>query len=288
MDDRELIATLRASQRNEITECLLYRRLAQGLGHEANSAVLERIANDELAHYEFWKTYTKEEIGPDRWRLFVYYWICRIFGLTFGIKLMERGEEQAQVIYRKLAPRISGVGRIVDDEDRHEHELLCLIDEERLKYVGSIVLGLNDALVELTGTLAGLTFALRNTQLVAMTGLITGIAAAFSMASSEYLSTKSEGGKNPIKSSFYTWTAYILTVLFLIGPYLLFRPLYLCLGLTVANALLVILIFTFYTSVARDLPFRKRFLEMAAISLGVAALSFGIGSIVRRFFGIEV
>ena len=45
---------------------------------------------------------------------------------------------------------------IVEDEDKHEQELIDLIDEERLRYVGSIVLGLNDALVELTGALAGL------------------------------------------------------------------------------------------------------------------------------------
>ena len=55
-----------------------------------------------------------------------------------------------------------------------------------------MVLGLNDALVEFTGALAGYTFALQNTLLVAMTGLITGVAASLSMATSEYLSTKSE------------------------------------------------------------------------------------------------
>jgi len=102
-----------------------------------------------------------------------------------------------------------------------------MIDEERLRYVGSMVLGLNDALVELTGALAGLTLALQNTRLVAMTGLITGVAGSLSMAASEYLSTKSEGGvKEPFRASVYTGFAYVLTVIFLILPYLLLIDLY--------------------------------------------------------------
>jgi vacuolar iron transporter family protein len=40
--------------------------------------------------------------------------------------------------------------------------------------------------------------------------------------------------------------------------------------------------------VARDLPFWRRFAEMAGISLGVAAISFGIGYLVRAVFGVDV
>ena len=53
-----------------------------------------------------------------------------------------------------------------------------MIDEEKLKYIGAVVLGMNDALVELTGTLAGLTLALQNEKLVGVAGLITGVAFA--------------------------------------------------------------------------------------------------------------
>jgi VIT1/CCC1 family predicted Fe2+/Mn2+ transporter len=57
-----------------------------------------------------------------------------------------------------------------------------MIEEERLEYVGAMILGLNDALVELSGSLAGFTLALQDSKLVAMVGMITGIAAALSMA----------------------------------------------------------------------------------------------------------
>ncbi len=179
--------------------------------------------------------------------------------------------------------------RIQKEENGHENKLLGMIDEERLKYVGSIVLGLNDALVELTGTLAGLTFAFQNSQLISLAGLITGIAASFSMGASEYLSTKSEGGgKNPRKASVYTTIAYMMTVLFLIAPFFLLANYYMALGVTVLNAVIVIFVFTFYVSVAKDLPFRRRFAEMTGISLGIAALTFLIGILVRIFLGIDV
>ena len=202
---------------------------------------------------------------------------------------MEKGEESAQVTYEKISKYVPDAENIIKDEDEHEKKLIDLIDEERLKYVGSMVLGLNDALVELTGALAGLTLALQNTRLVAMAGLITGVAASLSMATSEYLSTKSEeDAKNPFKASVYTGTAYVLTVLFLIFPYLLLSDLYFCLGFTILNAIVVILIFTFYISVAKDLSFRKRFLEMVLISLGIAGLTFAIGFIIRVLLNIEI
>jgi VIT1/CCC1 family predicted Fe2+/Mn2+ transporter len=51
---------------------------------------------------------------------------------------------------------------------------------------------------------------------------------------------------------------------------------------------LVIFIFNYYLSVAKDLPFRKRFWQMVVISLSVAAISFGIGFLIKLGLGIEV
>lgn len=277
------------AQKNEITEYHIYTKLSASIKDQHNREVLAEIANEELAHYRFWQRITQQNIKPNRWKVWLYFIISRIFGLTFGIKLMEKGERRAEEVYAKLADTMPEIHKIVQDEDRHEKKLVDLINEEHLNYVGSMVLGLNDALVELTGTLAGLTFALQNTRLIALSGFITGIAASFSMAASEYLSTKSqEGDQSPIKAATYTGIAYIFTVLFLIFPYLLFGHYFLCLCLTVINAVLVILIFNFYVSVAKDLDFKRRFLEMVSISLGVAALSFVIGFLVRVFLGVEV
>jgi len=287
MLDEEIKKKVLTAQKNEITEHFIYEKLAEVMKDSHNRKILKQISSDELNHYNFWKNYTREDVKPSKLRIWKYFFISRIFGITFGIKLMEEGEKQAEATYEHISQFLPTAKGIVEDETKHEKQLIDLIDEERLKYISSMVLGLNDALVELTGTLAGLTFALQNTRLVAMAGLITGIAASLSMASSEYLSTKSEAAQNPLKASVYTGSAYVLTVLFLILPYLLFTNFYFCLGFTILNAVIVIVIFNFYVSVAKDLSFRKRFFEMTTISLGIAALTFCIGFLVRIFLSVE-
>ena len=175
-------------------------------------------------------------------------------------------------------------------EEEHEAALLAMLDEERLQYVGSMVLGLNDALVELAGSLAGFSFALQNTRLVALSGLIVGISATFSMASSEFLSAKSEGRSDALKSCSYTGIAYLLTVVLLILPYMLFSPTQYIPALLCMLVIIVAIIasFTYYTSVAKDQPFVSRFLEMAIISISVAVLSFIVGILAKHFLGIDL
>ncbi len=284
-----IIPVLLKAQRNEITEYHIYTKLADSIKDKHNSDVLRKIGNDEKAHYEIWKKYTGIEVKPSRFRIFKFYWISKIFGLTFGIKLMENGEAEAQINYEALSHYVKDAAKIAHDEDAHEKQLISLIEEERLDYVGSIVLGLNDALVELTGALAGFTFAMQNTKLIALAGLITGIAASFSMAASEYLSQRSEGeGDTALKSSAYTFAAYVTTVILLIMPYLLVDQFMICLGMTLSIAILIIFFFNYYISVAKDLDFKARFFEMAFISLGVSAITFLIGVLIRQFVHIEI
>lgn len=289
MLDLDQIKLIKQFQKNEITEYYIYSRLSRSIKSKKNAKILQDIGDDEMRHYLFWKKFSNADVRPNKLKIFKFYWIAKIFGITFGIKLMEKGEEGAKEAYIKACEFIPEAQQIVDDEDAHEKELIGMLEEKKLEYVGSIVLGLNDALVELTGTLAGLTFALQNTKLIAVAGLITGIAASFSMAASEYLSTKTEdNGNNALASSFYTGLAYIFTVFILILPYFLFTNYFVCLGMTMTFAVLVILFFNYYISVAKDLDFKKRFWEMFIISMGVAAFTFGIGYLVRIFIGVDI
>jgi VIT1/CCC1 family predicted Fe2+/Mn2+ transporter len=277
-------------QRNEITEHHIYLRIAQVTPDPHNRDVLSRIAAEELTHYTIWKQYTAKEIAPNILRIWFYYFIARLLGMTFAIKLMEGVEQGAQAGDPALLAAIPEMPAMLANEANHERELIALIDEERLKYVGSVVLGLNDALVEFTGTLAGLTFAIQNSQIIAVAGLITGVAASLSMAASEYLSQRSEGATStdPKKAAVYTGITYIATVALLILPFLILQSPYIALVFTLIGAVLVIFVFTFYISVAKDLPFWKRFAEMAAISLGIAAISFVIGLLIRVLLNVTV
>ncbi len=274
-------------QKRELTEHYLYKKLSK-FANEENKKILERIADDELKHYQKWKEYSNKDLKPNNFLIFLYSLIFRTFGLTFTIKIMERNEEKAQKRYSQLLETIPEARTILNEEVEHENELISMINEERLNYIGSMVLGLNDALVELTGTLAGLSFAIQRTQIVGIAGLITGISASLSMMSSEYLSKKSEGDKNPLKASIYTGIAYVIAVLLLVFPFFIFRKYFIALLFTLINVVIIVLLFTFFISVAKELDFKKRFLEMISISFGVAGISFLIGLGLRNIIVIDI
>ena len=276
-------------QRNEYTESIVYDRLASIEKNTSNSKVLRLISAEEKAHYYTLKKYTNTEVKPNRWRIAKYYWLARILGITFAIKLMESSENSAHQDYARYT-ECEDLQRLSCEEEIHEEKLIGLINEERLEYMGYVVLGLNDALVEFTGALAGFTLALSDHKLIALTGSITGIAAALSMASSEYLSTKSEGdkSKHPAKAAIYTGIAYIITVVALVAPFILISNVLIALGVMLAMALIIIALFNYYYSVARGESFRKRFMEMAVLSFSVAGISFLIGYALKTFTGIDV
>lgn len=289
LHDPALRMRILAAQRAEITEHRIYTHLARTILDDNNRVVLNEIAAEELAHYHVWKEYTGQDIPADRVRVLYYCAMAWLLGITFTLKLMENIEKRAQKADPAMLAAIPEYAGIVANEEKHEQELIALINDERLKYIGSVVLGLNDALVEFTGTLAGLTFALQNTQIIAVAGLIMGIAASLSMGASEYLSQRSEAGPaDPFRASIYTGSAYVITVALLILPFLFLTDPYLALLCTLLGAVGVIFVFTFYISVAKDLPFYRRFGEMLAISLGIAAISFVIGLVIRVFLHIDV
>ena len=276
-------------QQTEITEYHIYKNLAQRIKSQENARILDQIAEDERRHYEGWKKHSGEEVQPRRFIIWYYTTVSMIFGFTFGIKLMERGEAVAQANYESVSKEIPEATKYQVEEDKHEEQLIGMLAEERLEYAGSVVLGLNDALVELTGALAGLTLALQNVKLIALSGLITGIAASLSMAASEYLSTRSEvTTKNPVRAAIYTGIAYLITVSLLVLPYLLFTNYYLDLAWALSTAVIIIAVFNYYISVAKDESFKERFLEMAGLSLSVAAFSFIIGYFIRQWLGVDI
>lgn len=286
---RRVRRQIRHAQRNEITENHVYQNLTKLIAEEKHRQIINQIAQDELKHAEFWQQYTQESVKPDRLKVLWYTLLGRLFGFTFAAKLMEKDEAEAQLNYQEIAQEIPAAAAIEADEKKHASQLLKILDEENLKYIGSMVLGVNDALVELTGALAGYTLALQNTRLIAVIGLITGLAASMSMGTSEYLATKADHNeKEPFKAAIYTGGMYILTVILLIIPFYLLSNLYIALAITLTIAVLIILGFTFYISVAQEESFRQRFIEMALISLGVSAISFGIGYVVRAVFQIDI
>ncbi|HRT68146.1 MAG TPA: rubrerythrin family protein, partial [Bacteroidota bacterium] len=89
--DTALQNKLLKSQKNEITEHYVYAKLADKIKDKNNAEILIQISKDELSHYNFWKNYTHKDVNANKFRIFLYVLIAQVFGLTFGIKLMEKG-----------------------------------------------------------------------------------------------------------------------------------------------------------------------------------------------------
>lgn len=284
-ETRKIIEKMQA---NEVAEHCVYGYLASRI-KGPNAEILSRISKEELRHAEIWSKYTGYMPACPTYKKLICRLLAIIFGVTFVINLMEAGESKAQDIYHEIAGDASESLAIYEQEQEHEKALIEMIDEERLKYISSMALGLNDALVELTGVLAGFTFALGDSRVIAMAGLITGSAATLSMAASEYVSKRhDETEEHPVKAALYTGMAYMIAVTVLITPYLLLSDPRAALLFCLTGVVLVISVFTFFVSVVKRQRFRPAFLEMVSICFGVALISFFIGWAARAMFGIEV
>ena len=279
-----------AFQKSELTSYYLYKKIADKQKDKHNKEMLTKISSEEKNHAETWRTYTNKHVKPSKIYIGIYMLLYYIFGFTFTVRLFEKNEEFSIKSYKLITEQIPKAKDIITEEQKHEEILMNMMDEERLKYVGSMVLGLNDALVELTGTIAGLTFALANTKIVALSGIITGISATLSMAASNYLAQKADNNKDALKSSIYTGMAYLVTVVLMVLPYLLLpdHMYFLAFIIMIIVVVSIILFFNYYISVARDEPFFKNFLTMTIISLGVAAISFIIGIAAKKLLGVDI
>ena len=287
---KEHVDLIEKFQKNEATASKLYQHIAKSIKDEKNREVMLKMAHEEKAHSLIWKQYTNKVVKPNKFKVFCYKIISYLLGYTFVIKLLEKDEYDGISSMECVKEHFPEIEQIIAQEKAHEEALVDMLDEERLNYTGAMVLGLNDALVELTGAIAGLTFVLMNTTLIAMSGVITGIAATLSMAASNYLAERANGSKNALKASIYTGIAYLITVVFLVLPYLVLpNDMYVvALVWMILTVVTLIYIFSFYIATIKSEKVMPRFIEMAGISLSVALISFIIGLLAKFCFGIEV
>lgn len=275
-------------QRNEITEHFVYRNLAR-TARGRNREILGRIAADELRHYGQFKGHTGMDVRPDGLKILFFTVTSALFGLTFTMKMMEHGEEEAEAAYTAIRGDYPEIRRIIVEELKHEKLLMAQIEEEHLSYIGSMALALNNSAQEFTGIAVGLTFAMQNARMTGITTLISGLAATLAMVASEYLSQKSEkhalSAASPLKAALYAGGIYLFVVLLIVTPYFLTSNHLLAMSVTMGLVLAVLVVFTFFMSVVRDLKFSRVFGEAVLITALVVSASFGIGTLAHRFLG---
>ena len=128
----EALKIIQRMQQSELTESVIYEKIAAFAKGEENKKTLRRLAQEEKAHYLIWKKYTGLEMKPETGKVIWYSLIARILGFTFAVKLMERGEESAGAAYQQLLKELPEADRIARDEEEHEKALLSMKPEELL------------------------------------------------------------------------------------------------------------------------------------------------------------
>lgn len=278
----------------------LYAALAERLPDDHSRRRLSEFAAQERSHADFWLGVGKlseRRLRPSRLKHRLLLAASRVLGPAFTIRWLERGEDRAIAGYRRLLEDGSlplemqeQVRRMLRDEEDHERALEEGVADERRLYLGAAVLGLNDALVELTGGLTGMVSAISDPRLIGFAALVVGVAAAMSMAASNFLSVDiGEGSRlRPGKAAAYTGTAYIIVVVGLVLPFFLVASRHVALVISWSSAIVVIAAFSYYSSVMQGTSFRRRFGMMLMLGTGVAIVSYVFGRVLSTVLGIDL
>ncbi|NPA52714.1 MAG: rubrerythrin family protein [Aquificae bacterium] len=195
--------------KNEITDYYLYISLAQIEKDENLKKDLLKIANMEKKHAQFWKTFiekrgvTVPSVKPDKKKIIFVKLLRKIFNPMLVISFLEMGESAGFQRYYKFLKEQSinldeyeqkALKNIILDEIAHETTF-----KEKGHYISGLsnirdfVLGMNDGLVEILGAVAGLSAVyIYQPEIVAVSGLIVGMAGALSMGIGAYISVRSQ------------------------------------------------------------------------------------------------
>lgn len=163
-----------------------------------------------------------------------------------------------------------------------------MVRKDNFYAAGAIVLGMHDALVSLTGLIAGLAIAMADRYYIILTAIIASITASLSMGASNYLSVRANGEKHAFINALYTGGAYMATCVLLIIPFFIFENRATELVMMFAIAVSEIFLFNYYLGHAQQRPYMRPFLEMLGICTGVSIVAFFIGLCANICLGIDM
>ncbi len=283
-----------AGCRDEITDYTIYTRLSNIGKDKKLAGIFSRLAATEHKHYLFWSRYCKGvEVHPDTPKIYFMLFLRHVLGAAFVVKYLESTEATAVRNYnsiRSLIPKKDEklLDAIIKDEEEHEKAIADQIQGSYIKYISFIVLGLADALVEVTAIFTGSLGVYHSTTLTGLAGIIAGAAASISMASAAYLQAKQGFKGSPFIAAAYTGSSYFLSTLVLAMPYFLTSTMYNAMAISIALCVLIIASVSWYNSILTGSNFKKDFTELAGIMFVTAIILFIIGLLIRNAFGIVV
>ena len=187
--DFSLQKEAKARMSDEWSDYTLYERLSKTIKADNPFAdILRTLSATEHKHFEFWKRYVPNE--QPKLAALKLYWILflrRFLGLTFAARYLDRHEEDVVKKYERIAPLVPASDRsafddMVADEKEHERAFAMKIESSAVRYISFVVLGLADALVEISGIHAGTLGLFDRTEIAGLAGVIAGGAASMAMA----------------------------------------------------------------------------------------------------------
>lgn len=292
---RELSSIARTRMSHEFTDSKLYERLSKTVPSTSPFAgVLKHLSATERGHYEFWKRYApEEEPKVDKLKLYWILFLRRVLGLTFASRFLDRHESSVVKEYRALASLIPETDKaafeeMVADEEEHEKEFAQKIESSAIRYISFVVLGLADALVEITGIHAGSLGVYNKTEYAGLAGVVAGAAASLAMASAAFAQAKQGFQGSARLSAIYTGVSYFVTAVILATPYFLTRSIAVALSSSLSLAVIILGLITYYSTVISGKPFSRDFLEMLFILFGVTVALYIFGYFAGVYTGIRI
>jgi VIT1/CCC1 family predicted Fe2+/Mn2+ transporter len=191
---------------DEIADCTAYQRLGRNARTDKLRSLLVRIAEIEKRHASFWREFLRSRTGhtplppADRIRAVVLDFLQRFISPAAIVSVLEMAESKTVRDYYDFLTRAelneeekSQLRVIIVDELEHEVVFRKQSETLGLSDVRDFVLGMNDGLVEILGTVAGLA-AVYTTRpaVVGIGGLVVGIAGAMSMGIGAFMAVRSQ------------------------------------------------------------------------------------------------
>lgn len=157
--------------------------------------------------------------------------------------------------------------------------------QQKFQAAGPFVLGMHDALVSLTGTIGGLTFALANRQAIILSAIIASVAAGLSMGASCYLAEKTNANIFAARAGIVTGVAYIGTCVVLILPFLFLENTRTALVWSLVMGVGIIFGCNWCIGWRRKQNYWRGAIEMLVVCSGVCIISFLVGELAKFALG---
>lgn len=280
---------------DEFNDYTLYDRLSRTVAKGSSYAeALGHLSATEHKHYEFWRRYVPDE--EPKLATAKLYWILflrRAFGLTFATRYLDRHESKVVGEYEGLASHIPEADRhafdeMVDDEKQHEKEFEKRVESSAVQYISFIILGLADALVEISGIHAGSLGLYNRTEIAGLAGIVAGGAASIAMASAAFAQAKQGFSGSPRIAALYTGVSYFVCAILLATPYFVTGNMIYALGSSLTIAVALLGITTYYSTVVGAKPFTRDFVEILLILLGATVALYIFGNLVGSILHLTV